>query len=62
MLDKLPVATITFLVSIVLIVIAYATDDIDIQQAFEFLGLSGVAAGGIGWARNGAGRGVRGDV
>lgn len=58
-LDDLPVATITFLVGVVLIVIGYVTDDISINNAFESLALVGGGSFGIGYVRNQAGRGVR---
>lgn len=59
MLDNIPVATITFLVGTVLIVIAYLSNDLSISEALKDLGYVGVGAGAIGIARNGAGRGVR---
>lgn len=59
MLDNVPVATLTFLVSVALVVIAYISNDLSIEDAFVCLGLAGGGAGAIGHARNGAGRGVR---
>jgi uncharacterized membrane protein YtjA (UPF0391 family) len=58
-LDKLPLATITFLVGTVLTVIAYLSDDLSIIEAFAALGFTGLGAGQIGQARNGAGRGIK---
>lgn len=58
-LDKVPVATITFLVGLVLIVIAYLSDDISVHDALEAIGFVGVGSGVLGVARNGAGRGLR---
>ena len=61
MLDKLPLATITFLAGTVVIVIAYINKDLTVLEAFAALGLTGAGSGAIGHARNGAGRGLRGD-
>lgn len=58
-LDKLPVATIVFLTGTVLIVIAYISNDITINDALKDLGYVGVGSGVVGVARNGAGRGVK---
>lgn len=57
-LDNVPVASIVFLVSIVLIVIGYVGDDIGFQEAFEALAAAGVGSGAVGYVRNGAGRGI----
>lgn len=59
MLDDLPIASITFVVSVVLIVIGYVSDDLSLEAAFEALGLAGAGSFGIGYVRNQAGRGVR---
>jgi hypothetical protein len=59
MLDDLPVASITFIASIVLIVVGYIGDDVSFEQAFECLALAGGGSGAIGFVRNQAGRGVR---
>lgn len=59
MLDDLPVASITFLASIVLIVVAYISNDVNVKEAFELLALAGGGSFGIGYVRNQAGRGVR---
>lgn len=58
-LDDVPVATLTFLTSIVLIVIGYVGDDIGFKEAFEALALAGGGSGAIGYVRNQAGRGTR---
>lgn len=58
-LDSLPVATLTFVASIVLIAIAYISNDISFEQAYEALALAGGASFGIGYVRNQAGKGTR---
>ena len=58
-LDNIPVATLTFLASIVLIIIGYIDNDVDFKDAFESLLFAGGASGGIGYVRNQAGKGVR---
>lgn len=58
-LDDLPLATITFVVGVVLIIIGYVTNDISIDDAFKYLALTGGGSFGIGYVRNQAGRGVR---
>ena len=58
-LDKLPLATIVFLVGLVLIVIAYLSDDLSIEESLEAIGFVGLGSGAIGIARNGSGRGLR---
>jgi hypothetical protein len=58
-LDDVPVATLTFLASIVLIVIGYIGDDISLKDAFAALGFAGGGSGAIGYVRNQAGRGTR---
>jgi hypothetical protein len=58
-LDDLPVATLTFLAGVVLIIIGYIDDKITMEQAFESLVFLGGASGGIGYVRNQAGKGVR---
>lgn len=59
MLDDLPVATCTFLASIILIVLGYIEDVVGFRDAFFALAAAGGASYGIGVPRNGAGRGVR---
>jgi hypothetical protein len=59
MLDDLPVASIVFIASLVLIVIGYIGDDIGFEEAFEALAAAGVGSGAIGFVRNQAGRGIR---
>jgi hypothetical protein len=61
-LDKLPLATITFLAGTAIIVIAYISNDLSVKGALEALGYVGVGTGVLGVARNGAGRGLRGQV
>lgn len=58
-MDDLPVGTITFLASIVLIIIAYISNDVGFKEAYESLALAGGASFGIGYVRNQAGRGLR---
>lgn len=58
-LDDIPVASITFLASVVVVVIAYVSNDLNVEEAFEALALAGGGSFGIGYVRNQAGRGVR---
>lgn len=58
-LDKLPLATIIALVSIVIVVIAYLNDDLSIQDALVSLGALTGGAGVLGIARAQSGKGVR---
>lgn len=58
-LDNLPVASLTFIASVVLIVIGYISNDLSIKDAFEALALAGGGSFGIGYVRNQAGKGVR---
>ncbi len=58
-LDDLPIATITFLASVVLIAVGYFSNDISFEDAWEALALAGGASLGIGYVRNGAGKGVK---
>lgn len=57
-LDNIPVATITFIASVVLIAVAYISNDISFEQAYEALALAGGASFGIGYVRNQAGKGT----
>lgn len=57
-LDNVRVATITFLASIVLIVIAYVSNDISFETAFQCLALAGGGSAAVGYVRNQAGHGV----
>lgn len=59
MLDNVPLATISFIAGVVVTVIAYISNDLTVFEALAALGFTGVGAGAIGHARNGAGRGVR---
>jgi hypothetical protein len=43
-------------------VIAYISNDLSVKGALEALGYVGVGTGVLGVARNGAGRGLRGQV
>lgn len=58
-LDHLPVATLSFLAGVAVIVIAYCSNDLSVNEALKDLGFVGVGSGLIGHARNGAGRGVK---
>lgn len=60
-LDKLPVATLTFLAGLVLIVVGYISNDVNFAKAFELVLFLGGGSAGIGYVRNGAGKGMRGD-
>lgn len=55
--QKLPVATIVFLVSIVLTCIAYANGEIDYLQAAGAVGALGLGSGAVGISRSMAGKG-----
>ena len=59
MLDRLPVATLTFLAGVVLLVIFAVNGTITEDQAFKDLIYLGGGAGAIGYVRNQAGKGVR---
>lgn len=58
-LDTLPVATLTFLAGVVILVIACLDGSISVEEAFEKLIYLGGGAGAIGYVRNQAGKGVR---
>lgn len=60
-LDKLPVATLTFLTGLALIVLGYFSNDIGFKEAFEAVLFLGGGSAGIGYVRNQAGKGMRGD-
>lgn len=59
-LDDLPVATLTFIAGVVLVILAYLGDDIDFETAYESVALLGGGSFGIGYVRNQAGKGTRG--
>jgi hypothetical protein len=59
LLDELPVATLTFLAGVVLIVIGYVDDRLTMEKAFESLVFLGGGSAGIGYVRNQAGKGIR---
>lgn len=58
-LDKLPVATLTFLAGLVVIIIGMLNGELGVSEALHDLGYVGVGAGVLGHARNGAGRGMK---
>ena len=60
-LDRLPMATLISVASIVIIVIAYISDDLSIQDALIALGASVGGSGVLGIARAQSGKGIRGD-
>lgn len=55
--QKFPVATVTFLVAIALIVLGYVENTVTFEQAFEALGLAGVGSGAVGISRSLVGKG-----
>jgi hypothetical protein len=59
-LDHLPVATLTFLAGLVLIVLGYISNDVTFNDAFKDVLFLGGGSGGIGYVRNQAGKGVKG--
>lgn len=62
MLDKIPLATLTFLAGVALLLIAYLNDSVSFDEAWKDLLYLGAACGAIGYVRNGAGKGMRGDT
>jgi hypothetical protein len=58
-LDDLPVATLTFLVGVVLVVVGYVGDDVSFEDAYKAVLYLGGGSGAIGYVRNQAGKGVR---
>ncbi len=58
-LDDLPLATLVSLASIVIVVIAYLTDDLNIQDALVALGAVLGGTGVVGLARAQSGKGTR---
>lgn len=57
-LDKLPVASITFIAGIVVLVFAYISNDIAFDQMWQYLLGLGASTGAIGYVRNQAGKGI----
>ncbi len=58
-LDEIPLATVVFVVGLILIILGYVKDDITIEAAFENVLYLGGGTGAIGFVRNQAGKGVR---
>lgn len=58
LLDTLPVATLTFLAGVALVVIAYCGGDVSFDDAFRDVLFLGGGAGAVGYVRNGAGKGI----
>lgn len=59
LLDELPVGTITAIGGGILALIGYLNHDITIFQALAAWGITSAGGGGIGVARNQAGRGLK---
>lgn len=59
LLDDLPLATLTALGGGVLALIGYLNGDLSIFQALAAWGITSAGGGGIGVARNQAGRGLK---
>lgn len=59
MLDSIPMATLLSVAAVVVVVIAYVSNDISVDQALIALGVATGGAGILGHARNGAGRGLK---
>lgn len=58
-LDNLPVATITFLAGLALVIVAYASGDISFNDAYQNVLYLGGGSAAIGYVRNQAGKGIR---
>ena len=58
-LDDIPMATILAIASVVIVIIAYISNDLNVDEALVALGAALGGAGVLGHARNGANRGVR---
>jgi hypothetical protein len=58
-LDNVPLATLVALASIVIIVIGYASNDIDLDSALLALGAVLGGSGVVGIARAQSGKGIR---
>lgn len=58
MLDRLPVASIVFVVGLAVTIFAYAAGDITIDDFYKYLALNGVGTGAIGYARAKSGKGT----
>lgn len=58
-LDDLPVATLTFLAGVVLVVVAYLNDTINFDDAMQSVLFLGGGSGAIGYVRNQAGKGLK---
>lgn len=59
LLDKVPVATLSYIGGIVIAVIAYINNDLTAFEALAAAGVVGFGAGKVGEARNQAGRGLK---
>lgn len=59
-LNELPVATITFLVGLALVVAAYVGNDISFNDAYQNVLYLGGGSAAIGYVRNQAGKGLKG--
>lgn len=59
-LDNLPVATITFLAGLILVIVAYVSGDISFNDAYQNVLYLGGGSAAIGYVRNQAGKGLKG--
>lgn len=58
-LDQLPVASITFVVGVLLVLAAYIVGDVEFKDAYEAILYLGGGSAAIGIARNQAGKGKK---
>jgi Na+/H+ antiporter NhaD/arsenite permease-like protein len=58
-LDDVPLATLTFIAGLVVIVVAMVNNDLSVDDALKAVGALGLGSGGIGLARSSAGRGLK---
>ncbi len=58
-LDNLPLASLAFVAGIVVVVIAYISNDVTVDQALTDLGILGAGTGVLGYARAQSGKGTR---
>jgi hypothetical protein len=59
LLDDLPLATLTAIGGGILALVGYLNHDLSIFEALAAWGITSAGGGGVGFARNGAGRGVK---
>lgn len=58
-LNKIPIATYTFIAGLVLIIIGYINNDVNFDEAFKCVLFLGGGSGAIGYVRNQAGKGIK---